>query len=930
MTKVIGNSMEGAAAAAGLKRPLRIALALGVMALMLAFAFAGQARADFGIVPGTFTAAARDPLGNDLTQAGDHPDLSTSFTMETTTDAQGNTVPDGDLKDVRVDLPVGLVGDPNVTPRCAQELFNQTAAAQCPVETQVGVIDLMIAPFAGSAPLAQQLPVYNIDPPDGRPAEFGFRLFRSNVVVNADVRSGSDYGLTATIKDLPGGVLIYSQTLTLWGVPADSSHDALRYLPGAYFPGRPSDDPNDFTPVPIRVNTDRKAFFSSPTLCAGPPVTRIAVNSWQNPGTWDTDEATSPVVTGCDRLTFDPAVKLRPRAARVAAPSGYDVNLAFRQPESPVGLASSALKDAVVTLPAGTVVNPSSADGLQACSPAQIALDQATSPACPNASKIGTVNIVTPLLTDPLRGSIYLAQQTPEQLLSLYLVAEGSGVVVKLKGNVDPDPVTGQLKATFVNNPQLPVTSIDLSFKDGPRAPLSNPRTCGAATTTAALSPWSGTAAKTLTDTFVISGDGVGAGCPAHQFAPSFSAGTASSAAGAFSPLSVTFGRSDADEYLRSLTMTLPKGVLAYISAASLCGDAQAAAGTCGEESRIGSVTTAAGAGSNPLQLPGRVYITGPYKGAPFGLSIVVPAVAGPFDLGTVVVRAAIQIDRQTAQLTIVSDPLPTILKGIPLQIRMVNVRVDRSKFSINPTNCTTANTTGSVASTTGDNATVSSRFQATDCAVLPYKPSMTLKVGARGKLTAGKRTPLSVTLAMTPGQANNRSVQVTLPLALNARLDVVNKRRACTLEQFRADRCPMVVGTATAVTPLLRDPLKGNAYFVYTPARRLPDLVVRLKGQVDIDLVGKVTIAKDLRLQTTFDTVPDVPITKFTLNLASGGTNGPVGVVRGLCSAATRKGLTAGLRFDAQSGKRIVRTQKISVAGCGKAKRSTRRAAKK
>jgi hypothetical protein len=302
--------------------------------------------------------------------------------------------------------------------------------------------------------------------------------------------------------------------------------------------------------------------------------------------------------------------------------------------------------------------------------------------------------------------------------------------------------------------------------------------------------------------------------------------------------------------------------------------------------------------------------------------------VAGPFDLGTVVVRAAIFVDRNTAELRIVSEPLPTILEGIPLQIRLVEVRVDRPNFTVNPTNCAPKQIGGQVVSTNGALANLASRFQVGNCASLPFKPKMTLKVGARGKLTRGKRTPLEVTLSMTRGQANNRSVEVTLPKAVNARLDVVNRRVACTIEQFRADRCTMVVGTATAATPLLRDRLSGPAYFVYNPARRLPDLVVRLKGQVDFDLVGKVAITRDLRLQTTFDAVPDVQISTFRLRLESGPRNGPVGLTRNVCSPSVRRELKASLALVAQSNRKVERSQQISVVGCGRASSRATRAA--
>ncbi|MDO8213035.1 hypothetical protein [Conexibacter sp. CPCC 206217] len=599
-------------------------------------------------------------------------------------------------------------------------------------------------------------------------------------------------------------------------------------------------------------------------------------------------------------------------------PSGFEVHLRMPYSTDPTGLAQAALKKAVVALPAGVRVSPPSAAGLGGCAPEQIGLRVDGPASCPGNSKIGTVTVRTPLLDNPLSGSIYLAQPTASELIKLYLVAAGSGVRIKLAGVVDRDGA-GNLTATFDNNPQLPFTDLALEFNDGPKAPLVLPETCGTHTTKTTFTAWSGKVA-TSEDSFTVSADGQGTPCGAPGFDPALVAGSVDARGAKDSSFMLQFSRGGRQQDLSDIDVSMPKGLLARIADADLCSDAAASAGACGPNSLIGRADVAAGAGPLPFRLGGKVYITGPYKDAPFGLSIAVPAVAGPFDLGLVVVRAAIYTDRNTAQLRIVSDPMPTILQGIPLQIREVMVTVDRPRFMFNPSNCTASSVNAAIRSALGTVANRSTLFQPVSCASLPFTPKMTLKVGARGKLTRGKRTPLDVTLTMPLGQANNRSVEVTLPKALNSRLDVVNRRSACTIEQFRAERCPMAVGTGTAVTPLLRDPLRGAAYFVYTPDRRLPDLVVRLKGQVAIDLVGKVTITRDLRLRTTFDAVPDAPITKFSLRLESGPRNGPIGVVRNLCLPATRRGLKADLAFVGQNNRQIKRSQAITVAGCGRA----------
>jgi hypothetical protein len=559
-------------------------------------------------------------------------------------------------------------------------------------------------------------------------------------------------------------------------------------------------------------------------------------------------------------------------------------------------------------------VSPSSADGLLACTPAQIKLGTNDDPTCPDASKLGTLSIDTPVLPKPLTGHIYLAAQNDNpfgSLLAIYLVAKGPGVTVKLAGRVAPDPVTGQLTTTFDNNPQLPFSNLHLQFKSGARAPLVTPPTCGTKTTQAELTPWNDSLpAVQSSDSFTINGN-----CT-RGFDPGFTAGTSNPVAGKDSPLVTRFTRGDSDEELSKIDVSLPRGVLGRLADLVLCPDAAANAGTCADSSKIGTATVGAGPGSNPFYITdGRVYMTGPYKGAPFGLSIVVHAKAGPLDLGNVIVRSAVFVDKQTAALRVVSDPLPTILQGIPLGVRVVDITVDRPGFTFNPTNCSEMNATATLQSTAGSSSTKSSRFQVGDCAALPFAPKLSIQVGGRRHVHRGATTPLTAVLRMSPGQANLRGVEVTLPKSINARLNVINK--ACTLAEFHAGNCEKArAGSAVAVTPLLRDPLKGGVYFVRN-GRPLPDMMVALRGQVDIDLDSKITILDSKYLRTNFDSVPDVPVSKFILRFVS-GRQGPVGAATNLCSAKSRRA-RMGLVFTAQSGKVVRTSQRLRIAGCGR-----------
>lgn len=871
------------------------ALCLGV--LLASAALAGPARADFGV--SAFTGEVANQDGSPATQAGAHPyraTVSIEFNQHAT---DFGRVPDADAKDITVDLPPGLIGNPNATPKCDEQQIQDPAAnLECAKSTQVGISELRFT--SGTAPM----PIYNMVPPPGIPAQFAFNLVGVLVHMNARLRTDGSYGLSIDVRDISQAQALLGTRVTFWGVPASRAHDGERneclISPGVC----PSDAPE-------------RPFLTNPMNCeAGPLTTTLFMSPWVNPAqvvtaSFDRDINGVPMeVDRCDLVPFDGSLRARPALSVAGQPSGYTFDLTIPQNENPTGLAVSTVRKVSVLLPEGMNVSPSSAAGLEGCADEAFGLNDGNVPRCPNGAKIGTLEIDTPLLDQPLTGTVILARPLPTQLLRLFLYAEGSGVMVKLRGDVTPDPVTGRLTATFDNNPQLPFENLHLEFKGGPRAALSNPPVQGTYTTSTTLTSWSG---KTVvsTDSFTIDQGPTSVG-----FTPDFFAGMMNPAGGSASTFSLRFGRGDDDQMLNDITVAMPPGLTGMISQATLCSEVAANAGTCGEHSRIGTVTTGAGPGTNPFHLPGRAYITGPYKGAPFGMSIVVPAIAGPFDLGTVVVRAAIHVNKRDASLRVVSDPMPSILQGIPLQIRSVQIAIDRRGFMLNPTSCSAKRIDARIASTQAAGADVSSRFQAADCANLPFQPRMSIKVGKRGRTSRDQTVPLEVTLAMPRGNANNRGVEVTLPDTINARLRVVNQ--ACSLAEFEAERCGAraQIGTAVAVTPLLRDPLRGPVYFVRSGVRRLPDIMVALRGQVAVDLTGKIRLPR-LLLSTNFDAVPDVPITKFTMKLVA-GRQGPVGAVQNLCTARARRD-PATLRFRGQNGRLVTKEQKLRVIGCGR-----------
>jgi hypothetical protein len=870
--------------------------AVAATALLIALTLAlsvSSANAAFGVAG--FDGEVVHVDGTAASQAGGHPHEASTrieFNQVSPDPLTAFLRADGTVRRTLVELPAGLVGNPTAVPTCSSRQVSSDAG--CPLTSQVGMAEVL-QPF-GEAEVA----VYNMVPPRGAAAAFVFVVAGVRINLYATLRTGGDYGITIDVRDIPQALPVLATTVRLWGVPGDH-----------------------------RTGAPRIPFLTNPSACtpAGRGLlTRLTATSWE--GATDTasfvshdappneDQPLGP--TGCDVVPFEPSFAATPSTSAPDSPTGLDVNLSFPTDGllNPEGIATAALKTAKVTLPEGMTINPAGAGGLAACTDAQLNLEGDAAVTCPSASKVGSATATTPLLRESLTGAIYIRSQNssdPESgemfRIALVLENEERGISIRLPGSIRADKNSGRLVTTFDNNPQLPVGSIDLEFKGGPRAPLATPLTCGQKTVDAELTSWSG---KTVARQSTFNIDCTRA---LGEFTPSFAAGTVNPAGGAFSPFALTFGKPDGNKAVAGITLRLPEGLTANI--ADHLG------------TQVGSVTALAGPGTAPYALPGAVFFEGAYGDAPFSLRAVVPAVAGPFNLGVVEVRQKVYVDPHDAHVTVVSDPLPTIVAGVPVRLQRLDVNVDKPGFILNPTSCAPKVISGTLAAEDGQTAAVSSRFQVGDCGSLRFVPKMTLKVGARGKLTRGKRTPLEVTLTMPRGDANNKSVTVTLPKVLNSRLDVVNRSRACSIDQFNADRCPMVVGNATAVTPLLRDPLKGPAYFVYNPARRLPDLVVRLRGQVAIDLVGKVAITRDLRLQTNFDAVPDAPITKFRLLLESGPRNGPIGITRNLCLPATRRALKADLALTAQSARKVTRAQQISVAGCGRASARGRRAAR-
>ena len=872
------------------------------------------------------------------TQAGSHP-YELTMMYATNVNIVGDELPaGGEAQALDVDLPPGLVGEPSAVPQCTRQQFDSVESGEgCPADSEIGEDEAVVAPGVGG-----HFHVYNLVPPPGVAAQFGFDFNGTHTFLDARVRSGGDYGITVH-ANVPQLKVLFN-SITIWGVP------------GEHGTGAPD-----------------KPFLTLPTSCGAPPeFSQEMLGTWQHPQPtgpvasfkWHNSEGTPVGITGCEKLVhFTPTLELSPEASFSDTPTGLKATVRVPQGLNPEGLATSGLKETTVTLPEGMVVNPGQATGLQACQPAQENVGGPEAeleskdgpPECPAASKVGTDEIATPLLPHRLKGNVYILQDNPPDL-KLLVAAEGEGVFLKLIGNVHLDEQTGRLTTTFKGTeqdpgtPDAPLNEFVLNFSGGAQAALVTPTTCGEYDYGADFRPWS---YSFVEDSFasgnfqITSGPGGSGSCTNPlPFTPTLTAGSTTDQAGGFTDFSMLLQRPDGQQRVSKLQFKTPEGLLGMISKVPLCPSALAATGNCPESSQIGYTVVGAGPGPYPLFIPqagappAPIYLTEGYEGAPYGLSIKVPIVAGPFTLETKVVRAKIEVDPHTAQLTVTTDPLPTIVSGIPADLRSINAVIDKPGFMFNPTDCNPASFSGTATSTEGTTVPISSPFQVGSCQALTFKPNFKVSTQGHTSKKEGASLTAKIVYPTTPlganqasSQSNIASVKVDLPKQLPSRLTTLQK--ACTAAQFESNPagCPAasLVGHAIAVTPVLPVPLEGPAYFVSHGGEAFPSLIVVLQGYgVTVDLVGTTFISKAGITSSTFKQVPDVPIGSFELTLGQGPfsaltANLPVKDHYSFCGQK----LLMPTAFTAQNGAVIHQSTPVSVTGCPKAKK-TKKAKKK
>jgi hypothetical protein len=874
-------------------------------AMFLSAALGGLAKADpseYGIE--SLSAA------QSTNQAGDHPDLTISFRLNTEASGQLPST----TREARFELPPGLLGNPNAVTKCttaqlmSTDFEDPSNATGCPQDSQVGIAEAELFKEGNRTQVSE--PFFNMQAPeDGQTvARFGFIGDVFPIVIDASLRSESDYGVEVRAAGISSFIPLLSAKTTVWGTPAAESHDSQRIT--VYEAGHTGG-------VPATENGKRRSgltpapFLTNPSRCGGPQTLSLTVTSYAEPGVPRSAQTTLPGLSGCGKLQFDPKLSLTPTNPTAAEPTGLDAVTTMRQDEAVGDYATSTLRSARVILPPQLSVAAGAANGLAACSEAEVGLGTREPSHCPEAAKVGSVEFDVPALAHPLHGAVYQRQPTPGDLLGLWLTVDEQGLHLKLRGRVHTDPETGQITTIFNEGtpqtegiPQAPVARISLELFGGAQAPIAAPRRCGTYSARYEFVPWSGGPAVTGEAPMTFD-----QGCDTGGFSPKLSGGSTEPLGGAFSTFITELSRESGEQEFSSFSLTLPKGLTAKLAGVALCGGAQATSGDCPAASKIGRIAAASGPGPSPLWIPqpGKkptaIYLSGPYKGAPYSVVAKVPAQAGPFDLGDVITRAALNVDPVTAQASAASDPLPRLLEGIPTSLREVDVIVDRKSFMLNPTNCSTQQLSARVTSTEGAVAAPSAPYGVAGCKGLGFKPSLSLHL--KGKKTSrGGHPALRAVLRARRGDANIGRIQAALPHS--EFIDQAHFQTICTRVQFAAKSCPAgsVYGHVTATSPLVDYPLTGPVY-LRSSSHELPDLVAVVRGPeahpIEVNTVGRVDSVNG-GIRTTFETFPDVPLTKAVLEM-QGGKKGLFVNSRDICRFPGR----AKVAFGAQNGKRLV-----------------------
>ena len=930
----------------------KLILSLAASCLAALALAASPAQAAFGL--SSFNATFTNEDGTPDTQAGSHPFAFTASLGANFKEEGAEKIVEGRLKDFFLEQVPGLVADTTAYPRCTNAQFLEISGEvnNCPLESAVGITASSFAANTITEPEWLADPVFNLTPPPGVLLRLGFRVGNEeNVVVDVGLKDEAPFNGLAAARNTPELVYVFANKTQIWGDPSSPAHDGLRGECGTSLVSLPPGDIEAYEFENERgescpVAQRSKPFLTLPTNCSEPLFTHYVAFSWE--GGKDEGGSFSPSFAECESLGFKPEITAKPTTKAAQSPTGLDFSLDVKDEglTSVGGRAQSEIKKAVVTLPEGMSANPSVAEGLETCTEADLrseTLTAAPGEGCPEAAKIGTVEVETPLVEEPVKGALYVAtpyENPAHTLIALYIVLKSPklGILVKQTAKVEPDPKTGQLITTTDDIPQLPFSHFRLHFREGGRSPLISPPRCGSFAAQAELTPWSGGPVVRTDSAFtILSGPDEGP-CPPGglaPFHPGFEAGSLNNAAGRYSPFFVRLTRKDGEQDMTKISAVLPPGVLGKLAGVDKCPEAQIAKAksrtgphgaaeelkspSCPANSKIGRTLAGAGVGSQLTFVPGSAYLAGPFHGDPLSMVFVTPAKAGPFDAGTVVVREALTLNPRSAEVEVdgsASDPIPHILKGIPLNVRELRVYVDRPEFTLNPTSCAESSAKATLFGSylnvldPADDVPISlaTRYQASSCASLGFKPK--LQIALKGGTRRGAHPALRAVLKARPGDANIELATVRLPRS--AFLDQAHIRTVCTRVQFAAKACPQgaVYGHVRAFTPLLTEPLEGPVY-LRSSNHKLPDLVFDLHGIVDVEASARIDSIHG-GIRTSFEAVPDAPVSKVVLNM-QGAKKGLIVNSTDLCAQSHR----ADVLLGAHNGKQLRTKVPVSAKGC-------------
>jgi hypothetical protein len=875
-------------------------------------------------------------VASSSTQAGGHPNLVATIKL-------ANPAQPEVAKNIIVNLPAGVFGNPDSIYKCRSADF---AENRCAPGAQAGVV-AVAANYEGDPNfILGTAPVYNMRTvSEDEQARFAFvaPIVNIPITIPIDVRSESDYGLRMRVSSISQQVPLRSTVFTIWGFPAAPTNDPQRFYPGE--PGVPPACPGIPTTACLsqpfaEADLLVKPLTTNPSICTEDPLpVSLDVVSHQDPENSSHAEDTYSATTGCEAQKFDPVFHLGLTTSEADAPSGLDVQLKAEQFLTGVAPAQSSLRSGTLTLPPGLTINPDAADGQTSCSDTEANFGTSLRGQCPDNAKIGTVDVRTPALEAPLTGSLYIGEPKPGDQYRVFMIFDGFGIHAKLIASFHPDPQTGQLTVSIDDLPQVPFEEFNLHLFASDRGLMATPTHCTIYEADALLVPWNDTLAPQNSRPFVSIDSGPnGRPCPGQvrPFSPRLIAGMSNAVAGNFSSFTLKLDRDDGDQFLGDLTFRMPPGFTGDLRGITYCPEAaiqaaalkpgrvEQAAPSCPGSSQIGTTNVAAGPGGHPFHAVGRMYLSGPLKGAPLSLVAITPALAGPYDYGTQVVRVALYVDKLTAQVSAISERVPSIIGGIPIRMRSIQVNIDKPNFTINPTNCSPFSVDSQGI---GDQATItsfSSYYQAVNCVTLPFRPRMTVRqIGNRKQTRRSQNPRLRFDLWTRPGDANIRRIAVTLSRAFA--IDQRHLGNICSKAQLEAELCAgrQPIGNAWVRTPLLDEPLSGPAYAV-SGFGKLPRVAFVLDGQVRIIPQAESSSVRGGHLKTVVPVVPDAPVGHFRLDLL-GGRKGYLVNTRSLCSSAA----FVDIQYVSQSGKKSkqrVRTRTACRGDRHQARRSSHR----